>query len=142
MKNMFNRIISAFYIINAVLFLFSFSMIDLMNASRSEIIPVVLMFLIGSSMIMYAYGDNIFKNISSNIDLAKINFYLIKSIAYLSIAIFIIFIIKDSVNILPSENYELFTDSLIIPTALLFEGVLIILYLKQSEKLKLNNLEE
>ena len=139
MKNMFNRIISAFYIINAVLFLFSFSMIDLMNASRSEIIPVVLMFLIGSSMIMYAYGDNIFKNISSNIDLAKINFYLIKSIAYLSIAIFII---KDSVNILPSENYELFTDLLIIPTALLFEGVLIILYLKQSEKLKLNNLEE
>jgi len=136
---MFNRIISAFYIINAVLFLFSFSMIDLMNASRSEIIPVVLMFLIGSSMIMYAYGDNIFKNISSNIDLAKINFYLIKSIAYLSIAIFII---KDSVNILPSENYELFTDLLIIPTALLFEGVLIILYLKQSEKLKLNNLEE
>lgn len=138
MQNIFTKIVKAFYIINALLFLFAFSIVDLKGASKDVIILMIIMFTIGLSMVFYAFGDSMLKRFSTKFDLSKINFYTVKSIAYLFLAISIYFAFYDFIYSNLIENIEIQKQSIVLVSAYLFEGILILLYLNQSEKQKLN----
>lgn len=137
MQNIFTKIVKAFYIINALLFLFAFSIVDLKGASKDVIVLMIITFTIGLSMVFYAFGDSMLKRFSTKYDLSKVNFYTVKSIAYLFLAISIYFAFYDFIYSNLIENIEIQKQSIVLVSAYLFEGILILLYLNQSEKKKL-----
>jgi len=136
MKNIFSKIVNAVYIINAIIFLFSFSIVEVNQAERDTIIVLSFMFIVGLSMVMYAFGESMLQKLNSQFDLPKINYYLVKSIAYLFLIFSIFVTINDIFYFNFIQNIEIQKQSIVLVVSFLFEGALILLYLNQAEKKK------